>query len=113
MESILALSISLWLLYRLFKPKPKARQAPKASAKRAPSIQTRIAQAELLESILCHIDGLQDEYNRLDRECQIALATGNTKRLDANAKKIDRLTEQIARKKLQAAQLQDKLTRSL
>ena len=29
--------------------------------------------------------------------------------MDTNAKKIDRLTEQIARKKLQAAQLQDKL----
>lgn len=115
MESIIAIIITMWLLYRLFKPKPqpKARQAPKASAKRGPSIQTRIAQTELLESILCHIDGLQDEYNRLDRECQIALATGNTKKLDANAKKIDRLTEQIARKKLQAAQLQDKLTRPL
>lgn len=115
MESILALAFSLWLLYRLFKPKPKpkARQAPLPKGKPRPSIQTRIAQTELLQSILCHIDGLQDEYNRLDRECQIALATGNTKKLDANAKKIDRLTEQIARKKLQAAQLQDKLTRSL
>lgn len=112
MESILALIFSAWLLYRLFKPKPKptARQAPKARPR--PSIQTRIAQTELLESILCHIDGLQDEYNRLDRECQIAMATGNTKKLDTNAKKIDRLTEQIARKKLQAAQLQDKLTRT-
>ena len=115
MESILALAISAWLLYRLFRPKPKrqARQAPKAMQCQRQVTQTTIAQYELLESLLSRIDGLQDEYDRLNAECEIAVDTKNTKRLEKNAKRIDVLTEQISRKKLQAAQLQDKLTRSL
>lgn len=113
MEEVLAICLSIWLVYRLFKPKQRTK--PMETAIAAPQRQvthTTIAQYELLESLLSRIDGLQDEYNRLDRECEIAIATGNTKKLDTNAKKIDRLTEQIARKKLQAAQLQDKLTRT-
>lgn len=111
MESILALAISAWLLYRLFRPKPKrqARQAPKATT----GTNTTLAQWELLESLQSRIDGLQDEYDRLNAECEIAVDTKNTKRLEKNAKRIDVLTEQIARKKLQAAKLQDQLTKTL
>ena len=113
MEEIIAICLLIWLVYRLFKPQQRTK--PRNTAPAVPQHQvthTTIAQYELLESLLSRIDGLQDEYDRLNAECEIAIDTKNTKRLEINAKKIDRLTEQIARKKLQAAQLQDKLTRT-
>lgn len=111
MESTLAIIITIWLLYRLLKPKGKPKA--KAIARQTPTVtNTTIAQWELLESLQSRIDGLQDEYDRLNRECEIAIDTKNAKRLEKNAKRIDALTEQIARKKLQAAQLQDKLIRT-
>jgi Uncharacterized conserved protein len=75
--------------------------------------QTRETQAqlELLDAIYAHVNSLEDERDRLDRECEKSIDRKNAKRFEANAKKIDRLTEQIARKKVQIAKLESKLNR--
>lgn len=69
----------------------------------------QLAQLELLDAIYAHVNSLEDERNRLDRECEKSIDRKNSKRFEANAKKIDRLTEQIARKKVQIAKLESKL----
>ena len=71
----------------------------------------QLAQLELLDAIYAHVNSLEDERDRLDRECEKSIDMKNTKRFEQNAKKIDRLTEQIARKKVQIAKLESKLNR--
>ena len=70
-----------------------------------------MAQLELIEALQMHIAGLEDERNRLSEQCEHALDTKNMNRFESNAKKIDRLTEQIARKKVQIAKLESKISR--
>lgn len=93
-------------------------QAPKRTKAKSEPNRTKpnrtgetIAQLELLDAIYAHVNSLEDERDRLDKECEKSIDTKNTKRFEANAKKIDRLTEQIARKKVQIAKLESKVNR--
>ena len=112
MPNIIIFIVVVVALLNVIAQAPKRTKAqPEPNRTKPNQTGEHMAQLELIEALQMHIAGLEDERNRLSEQCEHALDTKNMNRFEQNAKKIDRLTEQIARKKLQIAKLESKVNR--
>lgn len=91
--------------------RPARAQASRPAA--APHSAAQIAaRSDLIDAITRSIDSLDLERERLERAQELAVTTHNDARAAKAAKRLDAIAEQIARKRVQIATLQQQIDKA-
>ena len=108
----MAITIVLILILCAASGKRPARAQANRPATAPHSAAQNAARAELIGAITCSIDSLDLERERLERAQELAVTTHNDARAMKAAKRLDAITEQIARKRVQIATLQQQIDKA-